>query len=237
MHRRLRLRRGGWAAVLVMGTLVMACCWAVPVVSPASGCVGLGAYLAVQRHAIVGAARYSLADGVTTLRSGMLAVLVAMLLEHLPHMGLNWPMVVLAAVMLALDALDGQVARRRGTANPAGARYDETVDAAAIFVLSLAAAWLLGWWIALIGLMRFVFLAASLLRPRWTAQLPERRSRKTVAALQGGLLVTAMSPLLAAAPIVAALLCACALALLSWSFARDIIYLERRGASAASKAR
>lgn len=235
MQRRLSLRRGGWASVLVMGALVLACGWALPQVSVSSALLGCAVGMSVQRRAVLGTAAFRLADQITLLRSGILAVLVAMLLEHLPHMGLDWPMVALAGVMLALDAVDGQVARRTGHTSQAGARYDETVDAAAIFILSIAAAWLLGWWIALIGLMRFLFVAAALLRPRWSAELPQRRSRKVVAALQGALLVTAMSPLLSPAPALASALCGLALALLTWSFARDIMYLERRGSSASPR--
>ena len=46
--------------------------------------------------------------------------------------------VVLAAVALVLDAVDGRVARRTGTVHPLGARFDMETDAFLILVLSAA---------------------------------------------------------------------------------------------------
>ena len=46
-------------------------------------------------------------------------------------------LVTLSAVALALDAVDGQVARRTGTATPLGARFDGEVDAFLILLLSI----------------------------------------------------------------------------------------------------
>src|ERR671915_1142380 len=46
-------------------------------------------------------------------------------------------LVALAAVALALDAVDGRVARRTGTATALGARFDGEVDALLIAALSV----------------------------------------------------------------------------------------------------
>ena len=46
-------------------------------------------------------------------------------------------LVTLSTVALVLDAVDGQVARRTGTATPLGARIDGEVDAFLILLLSI----------------------------------------------------------------------------------------------------
>ncbi|MGH3911312.1 MAG: CDP-alcohol phosphatidyltransferase family protein, partial [Pseudonocardiaceae bacterium] len=70
-------------------------------------------------------------------------------------------LVVTATVALVLDAVDGQVARRSGTASALGARFDMEVDAFLILVLSVHVAVLVGPWALAIGAMRYGFVAAS----------------------------------------------------------------------------
>ena len=57
-------------------------------------------------------------------------------------------LVVLAAVALVLDGVDGQVARRTGTVSALGARFDMEVDAFLMLVLSVyvASSWPRGCW-------------------------------------------------------------------------------------------
>ncbi|WP_309110539.1 CDP-alcohol phosphatidyltransferase family protein [Saccharothrix sp.] len=127
----------------------------------------------------------------------------------------------LAAVALALDFVDGRVARRTGTSSPLGARFDMEVDAFLIFVLSVHAALVFGPWALAIGVMRYVFVAASWVAPWLRGELPPSFARKTVAAMQGVLLVLAV-----AVPSAGALV-ALALAALVWSFGRDVRWLWR----------
>ncbi|MEU9332576.1 CDP-alcohol phosphatidyltransferase family protein [Streptomyces sp. NPDC048290] len=133
--------------------------------------------------------------------------------------------VALTAVALLLDGVDGKVARRTGTSSALGARFDMEVDAFLILVLSVYVSMSLGPWVLLIGGMRYGFVAAARLWPWLTAPLPPSTARKTVAALQGVLLLAAGAQLLpwAANAGVAAL----ALALLVWSFGRDVRWLWR----------
>jgi phosphatidylglycerophosphate synthase len=100
-------------------------------------------------------------------------------------------LVTLASVALALDAVDGQVARRTGTTSALGARFDMEVDAFLILVLSVVVAQSLGGWVLAIGALRYAFVAAAVVLPWLRASLPPRLSRKTVAALQGIVLVVA----------------------------------------------
>ncbi|CAM5652263.1 hypothetical protein SVIOM342S_09427 [Streptomyces violaceorubidus] len=105
-------------------------------------------------------------------------------------------LVGLTAVALVLDGVDGKVARRTGTSSPLGARFDMEVDAFLILVLSVYVAIDLGPWVLLIGGMRYVFVAAARVWPWLTAPLPPSAAGKTVAALQGVLLLLAGADLL-----------------------------------------
>ncbi|SDT40240.1 CDP-alcohol phosphatidyltransferase family protein [Actinoplanes derwentensis] len=130
-----------------------------------------------------------------------------------------------AAVALAMDGVDGQVARRTGTTSALGARFDMEVDAFLILVLSGAAAIEFGWWALAIGAFRYLFVVASWALPWMNAALPPKFSRKVVAAQQGVMLAVVVSGLLPTAFAVFAL--AVALASLTWSFGRDIVWLHQ----------
>ena len=134
-------------------------------------------------------------------------------------------LVTLASVALALDFVDGWVARRTATESVLGARLDGEVDAFLIFVLSVEVAPSVGGWVLAIGLARYAFYAAGSAFPWLRAQLPRRDWRKTVTAAQGVALVIAASGLV---PSVASRsLLGLALALLAESFGRDVWWLWR----------
>ncbi|MFE1032656.1 CDP-alcohol phosphatidyltransferase family protein [Streptomyces sp. NPDC058807] len=159
--------------------------------------------------------------GRATLVGGVTA-LVADSFSGAPPVSL---LVGLTAVALLLDGVDGKVARRTGTCSPLGARFDMEVDAFLILVLSVYVATDLGPWVLLIGGMRYAFVAAARVWPWLTAPLPPSTARKTVAALQGVLLLVAGADLLprpANAGVVVL-----ALGLLVWSFGRDVLWLWR----------
>ncbi|MGP4051574.1 CDP-alcohol phosphatidyltransferase family protein [Streptomyces sp. 2A115] len=134
-------------------------------------------------------------------------------------------LVALTAVALILDAVDGKVARRTGSSSALGARFDMEVDAFLILVLSVYVATSLGPWVLLIGGMRYAFVAAAKVLPWLNGSLPPSTARKTVAALQGVMLLLAGSGVLPYALTFAVV--ALALALLTWSFGRDIGWLWR----------
>jgi phosphatidylglycerophosphate synthase len=135
-------------------------------------------------------------------------------------------LVAIGAVALALDGLDGYLARRNNTVSVLGARFDMEVDAFLILVLSVLVCRSLGPWVLAIGLMRYAFVAAMFVMPRLRAQLPFSRARKVVAAMQGGLLVAAAAPIWPYA--VAVAFAAVALVALAWSFGRDVWWLLAR---------
>ena len=132
-------------------------------------------------------------------------------------------LVALTAVALALDAVDGWIVRRTGTATPLGARFDGEVDAFLILVLSVYVAGSAGAWVLAIGAARYAFLAAGWLLPWMRAALPPRHWRRVVAAIQGIALACAAADVLPLALMQGALVVA--LALLAESFGRDVWWL------------
>jgi phosphatidylglycerophosphate synthase len=135
-------------------------------------------------------------------------------------------LVTLAVVALALDAVDGWVARRTGMATALGARFDGEVDAFLILALSVYVAPACGAWVLAIGAARYLFLAGEWLLPWMRAPLPPRRWRKVVAATQGIVLTVAAARALPL-PLTQALLVA-ALALLAASMGQCVWWLWRR---------
>jgi phosphatidylglycerophosphate synthase len=166
------------------------------------------------------------ADRVTLARSVLIGGVTAFAADA-PAGPVPLPYVVgLTVVALLLDGVDGQVARRTGTASAFGARFDLEADAFLILVLCVLLVRPVGVWVLAIGLMRYAWVAAGWLLPWLTAPLPPRFSRKTVAAVQGVVLVVAVSGVLPGP--VGSTAVAAALALLCWSFGLDLVRLSRR---------
>jgi phosphatidylglycerophosphate synthase len=165
------------------------------------------------------------ADHVTLVRAVLVGGVTALVTDRFGEGAPVGVLVTLASVALLLDAVDGQVARRTGTASAMGARFDMEVDAFLILVLSVNVATSLGVWVLAIGGMRYVFVVAGRVTPWLRPGLPPSIARKTVAALQGIVLVVAAAGVLPR-PVATA---SVALALMSlvWSFGRDIFWLRR----------
>lgn len=167
------------------------------------------------------------ADRITLLRAALTGVLgaafVLILAAELPSR--TWTVLVLAALATTLDAVDGWVARRTEHSTQAGARFDAETDAATLLVLSALLAVTLGWWVLLIGLMRYAFLAVAQFRPLWRQDLPYSLFRRVVAAVQAVAVVVGLGPIV---PLpLATALAAAALSALVLSFVRDVLKLER----------
>ncbi|WP_328612631.1 CDP-alcohol phosphatidyltransferase family protein [Amycolatopsis sp. NBC_00355] len=171
------------------------------------------------------------ADWITFARATLVGCAAELIADA--HQPIAW-LVALIAVALALDGVDGQVARRTGTSSEFGARFDMEVDAFLILLLCVQVSEKLGLWVLAIGLMRYAFVAASWAMPWLTAPLYPSMARKTVAAVQGVVLVVAVSEILPVAWTFAAV--AVALASLVWSFGRDVVWLARHRVPAARPA-
>ena len=168
------------------------------------------------------------ADWVTLTRALLTAGVAALVAGAADRPGAVPALVGLAAVALALDAVDGRVARLTGSVTPFGARFDAEVDAYLILVLSIAVARDYGGWVLAIGAARYVLLAAGW-AVRWlAAPLPPRYWGKVVAAVQGVVLTAAASGLLPRP--VGVIAVGAALLLLTESFGHSTVWLYRTGA-------
>ena len=173
------------------------------------------------------------ADWITLVRALLTAGVAALVADSFVRPEHVTTLVVLATVAIALDAVDGQVARRIGTATALGTRFDGEVDAFLILVLSVAVSRDFGGWVIAIGAMRYAFLVAGWLVPWLAAQLPPRYWRKVVAAVQAIVLTVAASGVLPRPVGIIAVLVA--LVLLAESFGRDVVWLYRTGAGPSSR--
>lgn len=163
-------------------------------------------------------------NGVTLLRAALVAALLPPLVER-DAAGLT--IAVIGATALALDGVDGWLARRSGLASAFGARFDMEVDAALALILSLhiLAGTGVGAEILVLGLTRYVFVAAGLVWPVLTAPLPQRFRRKLICVIQLATLILLQLPMLPTD--LAIWLARLAGAALLWSFAVDIRWLRR----------
>ncbi|NDY95617.1 CDP-alcohol phosphatidyltransferase family protein [Wenzhouxiangella limi] len=223
--------------------------WLLPITVPALGlaalalvgadphtllsAVALAALLAAAiRHlASRSGARLGRASQVTLARAGLVAVLAAALFEPALYREQGWTIAGLALLVLALDGVDGWLARRFDECSEFGARFDMEVDAGLIMVLCLGAmaADLAGPWVLLIGLMRYGFLLAASVWPWLSAPLPGSFRRKLVCVWQVSALVLVITPLVGSPT--ASILLLSALVGLVLSFGLDVAWLKRHQAS------
>jgi phosphatidylglycerophosphate synthase len=177
-----------------------------------------------------GHARFGAANIVTTIRAALTAVMGGLVLAS-PQFGAGfdqsalWMLGFVIAFALLLDGFDGFLARQTGTVSQFGARFDMEVDALLILFLSLAAVLLgkAGLWVLLIGLMRYAYVAAQAIFPALKGELPQSMRRKAICVVQGVALCLMLFPVIASP--FSTLLAAAALALLTYSFAVDVVFL------------
>lgn len=219
-------------AGLLGGLLLLAVLASTVGLGAAGWAVGV-AYLFVLAGTLVravwrsGRTRLGPADAVTLTRAVLVGGLTALVAGSFtePAGAPVAVMVALASVALVLDAVDGKVARRTGTVTAVGARFDMEVDAFLVLVLSLYDVRLLGGWVLLIGLARYLLVAAGWMLPWLTGPTPPRFWNKVVAAVQGIVLTVAMAGLLPRP--VATAMTLVALAMLAESFGRQVGWLYR----------
>lgn len=172
-------------------------------------------------------ARFGAANGATTVRVGLVALVAALIGVEIGTAGL-WMAVALASMGAVLDGVDGWLARWTGLASEFGARFDMETDALLVLVLSVlvwqhdkAGAWVLG-----CGLMRYGFVAAGWVLPWLARPLRSTLRGKTIAVVQIAGLSAALAPIV---PVpYSAVVAAVTLGALVWSFAVDIGWLARR---------
>ena len=168
--------------------------------------------------------RFGAANLVTTARGALVALVAGLIGE--PAV----PLVATTAFVLSLiaammDGVDGWIARRTRTESAFGARFDMEIDALLILALALLA-WRhgkAGAWVVASGLMRYAFIAAGWLMPWLERPLIPSVRRQTICVVQVAGLMLAMAP--AVTPPFSGLVAAVALAILSYSFLIDTVWL------------
>jgi phosphatidylglycerophosphate synthase len=188
--------------------------------------VGGGLLLMMASHHLR-ARSFGAANGVTLVR-GALTVLLAALIGARNGEALGWTVVAVAVIAVALDGVDGALARSRNEATAFGARFDMETDALLILVLA-ALVWYLdkaGVWIIAAGLLRYAFVLASYAWPWMDRALPPSRRRQAVCVLQIVSLIGALVP--GVLPPWSSAVALVGLALLVGSFAIDVVWLARR---------
>jgi phosphatidylglycerophosphate synthase len=198
---------------------------------PAGWAVGVTCAVIMNAALAGGLSRYRVdrlgpADWVTLARATLAVGVAALIAGSFEQPAPVTLLVSLTALALALDAVDGWVARRTTTTGALGAHFDAEVDAFLILVLSVYVARSAGAWVLAIGAARYVFLLAGWPLPWLREPLPPRYWRKVVAATQGVVLAVAAADVLPPALAQAALVIA--LALLAESFGRDVCWLWSR---------
>lgn len=179
--------------------------------------------------------RFGPANAVTVLRGGLAAVIGTFVWEYERLEGAGGEPLLLGLVgatlvALALDGVDGMLARRTGLVSRFGERFDMETDAFLILVLcALAyASGKAGAFVMLIGLMRYGFCLWASVDERLRRPLAPSFRRKAVCVLQIALLCLVLVPLVP--PATSNGLAAAALLALAWSFAVDIAALLRGSA-------
>jgi phosphatidylglycerophosphate synthase len=164
---------------------------------------------------------------ITAFRAGLVALLAGLIFVPDVTRAPAWSAVVGATVAAVLDGVDGWLARRTGQITAFGARFDMETDALLILVLSILV-WQWGKagpWVLVIGLMRYLFVAAQWLLPWMRRELTPTLRGKTVAVWQMVTLIVCIGPIVPVWLSTAG--AAFSLALLVWSFAIDVGRLWR----------
>jgi len=133
--------------------------------------------------------------------------------------------VTLGLGAVALDGVDGWLARRTRMASAFGARFDMEIDALLVQVLAILA-WQhgkAGAWVLTSGLLRYGFVAAGWAWPWMQAPLPRSVRRKAICVVQIVALVVVLSPLVT--PPLSIWIAALALIALTYSFLVDTVWL------------
>jgi phosphatidylglycerophosphate synthase len=191
----------------------------------------LGVVVALAASARLGRGPFGLANQVTLLRAGLVCLVGGALLASGEGPSVSWSLAGLIAAALALDGLDGWLARRLRLISAFGARFDVEVDALLLLILAILVwqADRVGAWVLAIGLLRYAFVLAGVLLPWLRASLPPSRRRKVICLQQGITLLLCLLPPIP--PAIASVAAAFALICLILSFVVDVVRLARRDAA------
>lgn len=168
------------------------------------------------------------ANRVSLARAVLLALMAGLLGEAALDEAARWTAGVAALAVIALDAVDGAVARRTGCTSRFGAAFDIEIDAAMTLVLAalVVRTGAAGPWVLAAGALRYAFLLAGRVWPALARPLAPSWRRRLCGGAATLALVLAVAPLLPE-PASRAML-ATAVGALALSFTADIVRLGRR---------
>jgi phosphatidylglycerophosphate synthase len=183
-------------------------------------------------HRHQGQLSFGSANTLTLTRAATVAVFFGILIDaaptHSSNTVLQWILTISGTAALAVDGVDGWVARRTGMATDFGARFDMEADA--LFMLALAllvySSHAAGPWVLCSGLLRYLFVVAGFLWAPLAAPLSPSSRRKTICVVQMAILISALAPTMT--PELAWPLCVGGLSLLGYSFGVDCLWLAMR---------
>jgi len=187
---------------------------------------GISLFVCVQLRNHMPQRNFGAANFLTLIRA-VIVSLFAGIVGHsaiIPEMG-AWLLVYVGTIALALDGIDGWIARRLRLHSLFGARFDLEVDAAFIFILSLLV-WdfgKVGAWVLVGGAMRYLFVLGGCAIRALRQPLPPSRRRQIACVIQTATLLFSLSP--DVQPIIAGAANGVALTILIISFGRDVSLL------------
>lgn len=161
---------------------------------------------------------------ITTLRAFLVVCLVGLVLFETAVQ--SW-LCYLALIAWALDGLDGWLARKFGQETEFGARFDMEVDAAFMLLLPVLLVWLERFSVLLVvvGLFRYLFIAAGWCWSWLQRPLPPSFRRKFCCALAILLMILMLHPAISDGG--ATGLGLITLGLIVYSFLVDVIWLHK----------
>jgi len=186
-----------------------------PLVAAVGGAASLGFFVLGNRGRFTAQGPFGAANAVTSLRLALVVAIAASTRAG--------PALAIALVLfLALDGVDGYLARVTRAGSRFGARYDMETDALLVLVagLKLFAAGRLGAFVVIPGLLRYTYAAAVVLLPEGRGEAPRSLLGRSVFAVVVLAFSVSAWPLLERHGAVTAT----ATALIVLSFARGVLY-------------
>lgn len=171
--------------------------------------------------------RFGPANRVTMTRAIFVGIVAAFIGSNVTLEHSIW-VTIAAAIALALDGVDGAVARRTKTSSEYGSQLDMELDSILMMLLSvLALQWgRAGAWVLLCGLARYLWIITQMFLPWFCRPLPPAFRRKTACVIGIGALTGSLAPW--PWPHAALGLSAIATSTLTISFAIDALWLAQR---------
>jgi CDP-diacylglycerol--glycerol-3-phosphate 3-phosphatidyltransferase len=169
-----------------------------------------------------------LANAVTLLRGGLIAMIAGFVCFGRPSGAILWAPAVLYTIAAAMDGLDGKIARATGRVSRLGISLDMEFDSIGVLVASAVAVRYgqLPVWYIFVGLARYLFLAGTWVLKvagRTPAPLPPSRFRRFMAGTMMTFLALSLYPVFP--PYLLLIFGAAVFVPFAFGFVRDFLYV------------